>query len=377
MANGFAPYLLRNIQEVALSASPDMKVTPTGWLKYLAENAAQAKRVINEGWEDGTGHIRDMKIAYDTRGTEQDVVDTDDCDIEIIPSKAEATVDLDFYSKLGIYISDETMAQYMADASRTVAVGQPATPMMNELIRTIIIKLNGFFQKMDDNLLGAMVTNFGVNVRTGNNAATSLNFSKDASVQSLASGIAQILADVQINEMSGVPAIVGSGLFHQYQLQQVAKGLDGLGIDTSRFLNAYQFFYDPKTADKWGTNQIGVFEPNSVLLLQRNKYQGAFAGERGNSTFFTMMPPLVDSLGSRHLDLFNLDCQLKYIDCPTEVNTGYYDHVQTVTRGWQLIVSKPYGLWTLPSDAYASDDRLYGANGTLRYTVTNDCETCD
>lgn len=375
MANGFAPYLLAHTKQVFEGATPSEKVTPTGFLQMLTNNAARAKSMVNVG-SGPEGHTREFRIKYQTRGREIDIVDTDDCDIEIVPTYMEDTVTLDHFSKVGIFIDDATMAQYLRDASRTLRVGKPATPLMRELMETVVRKLNGFFQKVDDNLLGDMAALFGNNVRTGNNAADTLNFSKDRSVRSLADGMARVLTDYQNNEMHGTPAIVGDGLFHEYQMEQVAKSADNLGVDTSKYLPAYNFYFDPKVTSKWGSNNIGVFEPNSSLLLEYNKFEGDFAGDKGVSQFFTWTPPLVDTLGSRHLSMFKLDCQLKYIDCAENRNVGYDDVDTEIGRGYILLISKTYGLHNIPSDAYEADDRLTGNRGNLRYEVTNTCEAC-
>lgn len=376
MANGYVVNLLKHIAQVAGGATPSNKITPTGFLQGLIENGGTPQEVINQGTMDASGHVRDMKIKIAKRGVEQDVVDTDDCDIEVVPSYTEATVSLDYFSKMAIFISDDVIAKYEQEASQSVIIGQPATPFMREHLDSIVRQLTGFFQKVDDNLMGAMATNFGVNIRTGLSTASTLNISKDLSVSPLGGGIGRIIADAQLNEMSGVPWIVGAGNMHLYEVEQMAKGINNFGVDTSKFQNAYKFFYDPKAVTKWGANHIGVFEPGSVLLLERNRNLGFKAGEKGTSFFFTMTPPLVDSIGSKHLGMFRLDCQLKYYDCPTEVNVGYTDVPTTIDRGWVLTVSKPYGLWTLPAGGYDASDRLYGANGTLRYNVTNTCETC-
>jgi hypothetical protein len=61
--------------------------------------------------------------------------------------------------------------------------------------------------------------------------------------------------------------------------------------------------------------------------------------------------------------------QLKYIDCPTTIDVG--GAPQTVDRGWQVILSKYYTLWTQPDNAFDSGDPLEGTNGTLKYFVSN------
>jgi len=67
---------------------------------------------------------------------------------------------------------------------------------------------------------------------------------------------------------------------------------------------------------------------------------------------------------------------LKYIDCPTELVEAYTGEPVTAERGWALYISKQMGVFQIPGDAYQTTDRLYGVNGSLLYTISNDCAEC-
>jgi hypothetical protein len=370
---GFAPNLLMHMKQVAEGAYPAAKITAPGYLKMLLADKSPGVKIVNEGWDGDDGHFREMKVKYRTRGIEDNTTTSDTCDVDVIPVYSEADVSLRFYRQVGIVLDDATIARYLADASATVRVGKPATALMNETLGAIYEQLNGLFQGVDDDLLGVQAVNFGVNARTGSNASAAININKNADTYDLSDGLGRILADLVENEISGTPVIVGSGLFNNFDVQKFMASAASNGVNLSQF--PYKFFFDKKTATKWGSNQIGVFEPGAVKLLHRNKYKGAFAGEKGTSFFFTMSPQVQDQFGDS-LAPFTLDAQLKYYDCPTDITVSSYGGTRRISRGWALVVGAYYDQFNIPSDAYDSSDDLYQANGTLRYTISNDCENC-
>ncbi len=373
MSLGFVPNLLQHMKLVAGSAYPGAKITAPGHLKMLLADKSPGVQIVNEGWNGDDGHFREMKVKYRPRGIEANTSEEDNCDVDVIPVYSEADVSLRFYRQVGIYLDDATIARYMAEASKTVAVGKPATPMMNETLGAIYEQLNGLFQGIDGDLVGVQALNFGKNARTGSAASTTINLNKDASTFDISDGFGRILADLVENEISGTPVIVGSGLFNNFEVQKAMVGLNSAGLDLSKA--PYEFFYDKKTTTGWGANQIGVFERGAVKLLHRNKYKGAFAGAKGTSMFFTMSPEVTDQFGAS-LAPFTLDAQLKYYDCPTELQVNSYGGTRVIQRGWALVVSAYYDQFNIPSDAYDSADALTGNNGTLRYTITNTCTSC-
>lgn len=370
-ALGYAPYLLKHIREVAGGNTPSEKITSPGYLLYLAE-AGGTVNVVNEGEDRADGTHQEMRIKYRNRPVEDDIQDEDNCEIDGVPVYKEATVSLNYFSKYAFFLDDRIIARYMADASKTTSVGKPATEMMQEHLGAIYEMLNAFYGKMDGNLLTKQASNFGVNVKSGSNASVSVNLTQDATLNVLTEGLTRILADTIENELTGMPYIIGSGLFNNFDVQQFVKSANQAGIDTSKFIQKWKYFYDKRTSTKWGSNQIGVFAPGAVRPLFRNKFVGPFAGKKGESLFFTMTPQVTDSLGNplTH-DIFKLDVQMKYIDCPTDIEVNSYGGTQSVNRGWHLIFSKQYDQFNIPADAHAAADPLYGVNGTLRYTITN------
>lgn len=385
MANGFVPALMKNLALIAGGNAPVTKVTPKGFMAALILNGA-APQIINEGKIVG-GIYRDVTIKHRTRGTKAYVSGTDDCDVDLKPAYAETSVDLNGFSKLSLFLDDETIARYEEEANKLVAIPgimdkgsqvKVEPPMVvKDFWDMIIENVNGLYDDINTNLLTSQV--FGRNIRTGSNAAASVNISKDATKRSLVDGVPLILRDIQQHEMSGRPFVVGSGLFHSYVLaNQMRPGTDMGGFSDKLMTDAFDFFYDPAAHSVWGENEIGVFSPGSVAFIERNKYNGPQrAGWKGGDFYFTMKLPVVDSLGNNALSQLAVDVQLHYFTCPQEITGGPYFGTQTIDRGWQIIISKNYDLWNIPSNSYHFSDRLFGANGTLNYAITNNCDDCD
>lgn len=375
---GFAPYLLLHLNEVAKGNAPAKKITPPGFLRALLENT-EAPDVINAGIDDGNGHIRAMQIKYRNRLPAGQTVTTDDCNIDNVPVYKEASVNLSLFRKIGFYIDDATMSKYLAEATSVANINtagqvegfKSTTTFMQEFLDRLMEMLNGVFTDIDSDLVNKQAANFGVNVVAGNNNARTINILLDATKNNLAAGMTEILTEWQMNENEGPMIMFGNGLMHNYVLQNeiAKKGTDFNGVDTTEFEKLYKWYWDNATTTALGANQVGIIARNAVHLVTRARFKGAFAGFKGGSIFFTMTPPGVDSLGNA-LPRLELDCQLKYIDCPTTLQ-GPGGYAASFNRGWVLYVSKSYDLFNIPSDAFDPTDRLFGNNGTYRYSITN------
>lgn len=367
MANGFAEALLVHLDALYAdpTKAPSRKITPPGYLKMLLQSARP--NIISDGREVN-GHIRDVRVKYQTRGTEAIVSDEDNCDIDIIPVYEEVLVNNMLFRKIGLFIPDETIRKYEEDASRMVSSGGFPTQLMKETLDSIIKKAAGLVNSINAALLAEQVTNFGVHVETGTAAAVAINLPLDRTQNDLSEGMSGLISRIINNELDpNDVSMVGNGLMLNYMQQQAAKSYDQAGVNTAlEFLP--RFFWDPRTATVWGANQFGIFERDAVQLIEMDQFVGGFQGKKGTSDFFNAPLPLVDSLGES-LQSMNFDMQLRYLDCPTEIVVDYT--TQTVQRGYLLTVSKTFQQFNVPDNAYEDDDRLTGSNGTLRFVATN------
>lgn len=377
MANGYAPFLLQHLKQLVTDNYPGTKVTPTGFLKMLLLNnpSLQIPDYEKIRLTNSQGHVKEIKLWYHPRIKPSEVSTEPSCDNNFIPVRKEMTLSATGYRQLSFFISDIEIAKYQEEASKTVAVGQPATQLMNEHFTTIMTTVNGMMGSINLDLLG-LVT-WGDNATTGNNTAVSININQNTVINPLTDGFVRILNDYAANEFVGEPLMVGNGLMNAFQLQKAYASPGMNGVDLSKIGN-YQWYYDLYTTTPWGgANNIGVFSPGSIGFVDLNQYVGFRAKKLGNSTYFQIQLPVVPAQNDGTAELMTFDAQLKEIDCPTEVYDSNYGGVRTVKEGYQLIISKSYGLFQLPADAYQTGDRLEGNNGALRYTITNDCTECE
>lgn len=370
MATGFCPYLLTHINEVAKSANPMYKVRPTGFLGMLKSEMTPGSLKV----DSGNGHKKTVQVKYKNRFRIADTDTTASCDNVLVPAWKETTVGLTKFRQLAIHIEDSVIAQYCDDASKMVSYGTPASQFMNEFYESTILQgANALLGAVNRDLLNQMKANFGVHLATGTATAVTLNINKDSNTNLLTGGITKLLADYKRNQMSGRPLVVGSGLFLNHTLQMPFSTPMQNGLDNKIAAGQYDFFYDEDASLQWGTDNIGVFERDSIQIVEYLQNRGSFAGDKGVSTFGTINIPMATERG---IIPIGFDYQFKYYDCPTTLTDAYAGTSVTVNRGWSLILSKTFDLFTIPTDAYQSGDELSGNRGSLRYNVTNTCETC-
>lgn len=370
---GFMPYMLLQSKEVFKGSTASEKITPTGFLRALIESSRP--NVVSQNMSDDSGHIRDVKIKYQPRGRTGLTTTHDSCDVQVQPAYAEQTISRTLYRALGIMIQDDVVAAYEKEASAQVKQIQgipqlaQVNPLMMEFWNTIVRHANTLYGDINIDLVTAMATNFGKNQTTGLTTAKTINFPLDSTNNDLTAGMSGILADARLNEINlNNCYIVGGGLIDNYMLQQSAKSAAQNGLNTAQ-QPMLQYYNDLYTGAIWGANNFGVFERDSVQLVEANRFIGFKAGIKPGGSWFGVLPlPIMDAQGN--MQSIDFDVQVKYVDCPSSVVVGD-TYPTSVQRGWQIILSKSYDLFTQPSGAYNAADRLTGNNGTLRYNATN------
>lgn len=357
---GIAQGLLINAATITGINDPTLKITPAGFLRALMENNAMTS--INNLPDLQQGMDRDIAIRYQQRGNESEVTTLDDCDTPLTAEWKETTIGRPMFSKIGIFISDADMRKYEAEATKTLEVTANGTqidstrqPLMLGLYETMLAKINALISHMDSQLVSAQATKWGKNAAYGDSNAHTLTF---GTTPTMTDGIVKLQADMMENEVAGDVIVVGNGGVVLNDIYNRFKtGMDAAGIAATP-LRAYA---DSKTATAWGANHFGAFAKGNIGLVDFCKYKGEFAGERGDSVFFTL--PVPTTLANGEYASLEFDCQLKYVDCPVYDSENH----KIADRGYKLIVSKSYGLFNLPNDAFAANDRLAGVNGAFHY----------
>lgn len=376
MANGYCEALLLHLDSIAGQNYPGQKVTIPGFLNMLVSQPDRPS-AIQDGYQGG--HYRTVNVKYMPRTTVNQVSTSDTCAIDVLPAYKETSVSVNNIAQTGIFMTDDQVRQYCEEASRTVAIGQPATQVMNEHLKAILHSMNGIYQKMENVLTTSMASAFGKHKATGTATAVTVNIEQDGTLNDLGTGMTKLLMDAEANEFCGTPYFVGAlgGLMHAYSIQKQRMGLaPGLGYNPEALAADFQFFASGQTATTWGAQHVGMFAPGSVHLVERQDNVGSFAGQRGASFFTTIVDPRTQCWTPNGLGNIAFDLQVKYIDCPDDLGsniTNGYIQADSISaaRGYVLLIKKRYGLFTTPTNAYDGADVLAGSNGSLRYAMTN------
>lgn len=365
LGQGFAPYLLQHMKSVAMDATPQYKLEVPGFLNLIQSNdKPEILRLDTAG-----GHKKTAQVRYKQRWNKVHTDTSKSCDYTNVGTRLEAPVELSSVRQFAIHLSDETVAKYEEAASKSVAVGKPAVGVMNELYEEIILASSAILDGVNDDLATIAVSAIGRNRRTGSAAAATINLALNGTQNDLTTGLTQILADYKINGGMGTPKVWGSGLMYNFMLQQASKSADQAGFDTSVMAAGLNFFHDLSAPSILGSNQIVVYEKNAVQIVEYLEYTGFKAGAKpGASSFGVLTLPAISNGEILPVDF---DFQLKYNDCETVLTDAYYGTQLTLPKGFNLIISKQSGLFTIPDNAYRATDEMNGNRGSLRYTITN------
>lgn len=374
---GFASSLLQHLKVLLESNYAGTKITPTGFMKALVENNPSLRiSSVNgdsiEGLKRSTasGHIRDVRLKYLPRITPDQISDYDNCENDFGFQYSETELRTPLFSKAGFQLEWGFVERYKEEASRLVSLGStPDVVVLNEMVEQIMHTVNGLVANMDGKLLTSVV--WGINASTGLNTAKTININKDGSVFDLSDGVTEILHDASVNEIIGSPIIVGSGLMNKYEIAKAATGVNGGGLNRS-LQSGYDWYYDRPSEFVWGTDHVGVFAKGTVGLVDIDRYIAWKTGRHGTSEFAQITLPIETTDGTPQTMTFNL--QIRELDCPAEAFDGY--ETRSMGRGYQILISKNFGLFQAPIDQYSATDQLAGNNGALLYNVTNDCDSC-
>lgn len=369
MSLGFCPAILQGIDEVAKDANPMYKVQPNGFTSMLMR-ASTPGVIKNDSYN---GHKKTVTIKYRPRITVAQTDTTASCDNTLVQPYSEASVSIATYRQSSFHLDDEVLAQYCDDTTKMVSTGgAPSQLMYREVLDQIFSHANALLHGVNQDLLGLLT--FGRNKVNNVSTAVTVNLPKDTAVQPITDGIYKLMGDYKKNNLTGRPQIVGQGMMLNYSLSQPSKGLDQGGFDSKIASGFYDFWNDDDFDTVIGTNHIGVFEPNALQLVEYLKYQGYKAGAKpGASTFFTMPLPMI--VNNEVVPVW-FDVQLRYNDCESTITDAYSGSPLTIQKGYQVIISKNFGLFQIPSDSYRAEDPMHNVNGALHYLISNSCDVC-
>jgi len=349
MALGKSLGILQAIKEVTKDATPQYKLEPYGMLASL--KMAHSPGVIKA--DSGNGHLKDVKIKYKKRSVVADTSDEASCEMGSEPAYTEQSVSIANVRRTARHIPNnwiQALDEYAMDA-------------MYEVMDTLFIMANGILQATNRDLVTLALANLGKNRSTGSTAAVAVNIAQDSTVNNLGDGPNRILTDFRRNTFTGKPIVVGGGNFEAFMLQQNAKVPGFNGIDTRIQAGGFDFFPDYNVGDiASSANKILVYEKDAIQLVEFMENKGFNGKRHGVSNFGTLVLPM--QVGDQLVPV-EFDYQFRENDCDVEENSVVY------SKGTNLILSKRFGLYTLPTDAYQSTDPLTGNRGSLSYVVSN------
>jgi len=382
MALGFAPAILTHLGSLMANNYPGTKIIPSGFMKMLVQNnpKLRVKAINGEKVSEGPngmklntdgGQIRDVTLKSLPRITPDQVVDEDNCDNDVGFQYSETNLETPLFSKLGFPLEWSFVERYQAEAAKLTKVGaKPDMVVLEEMLEQIMHCVSGIVHNMDRKLLAQVV--WGVNVVTGNNNVKNININQAGNTLNLSDGVTEILNDAAENEVVGDLMLAGSGNFNKFNIAKNNIGINAAGINQGA-QNGYSWYHDVATNVLWGANQVGAFAKGAVGYVDIDRYIAWKRGRHGVSHFGQISLPIESHVGGAPVMVpFNL--QIRESDCPTEGFDGY--ETRTMGRGYQVFLSKNFGLWQSPTSAYQGTDRLAGNNGSYRYAITNTCDSC-
>ena len=374
MANGFAPYLLQHIESIAKSATPQNKIEMPGFLQSLL--TAHSYNQGNIKYDLMNGHFNAVNVKKKKRYTAAQTTNTPSCDVTNVSAYSEDAVSVANYRQLAVHIEDEVIAAYEKAASNPVSIG--SATVTQEFMTELMLAANGLLSAINSDLLTLAIAEMGVNRSTTVNTAKTINIGKNTNYNSLSEGATEILSDYKLNNMSGRPIAVGAGLFNNYMMQQAAKQAAQNGLDTRIQAGGFDFFYDNEVESISGVNDLLVYEKDAVQLITYLKYQGFKRRDTGENIFDVIKLPYMTQTANGGLAVAPLpiDVHFKFNACDAEFDTGGETPVE-LKKGWNMILSSNFGLYTIPDDAYRTGDPLEGNRGSLLYNITNECDDCD
>lgn len=369
MANGYSLGILQMQKDVSGDATPQFKLEPYGAVASL-KLAHTPGKIKNDTYD---GHSKTVKVKAKVRRTSADTGTTASCAVGAKPAYVEQTVSIANVRRDAIYLEDawlQLLDSYATqDAGAIADFGQAPFEMMD----AIISMANGIIEGVNKDIITLMLANMGVNRRTASAASTALNFNLSATVNNLNEGPNKIFQDFGVNNMKGSPIVLGGGNMEAFMLQQQAKTANASnGIDTRIQANGMDFFRDYNVgalaSGGNAANTILTFEKDAVQFVEFMANRGPwFTAKKGTSIFGTIPLPMVS--GNQIVPV-EFDFQFKSYDCDHDESDGNGGTV-TYHKGMNLILTKQFGLYTLPTTAFSASDPLYGNRGSLQYNITN------
>ena len=334
---GLCPALQVKLIEIAENQTPGFKRGSTGLLTCITDapntNGFLQRQVdMGDGKRnEGTGAGKKVLVRYSPRFTESDFVTDDvagDCDAERDKQPCQEEVEITNYVRSKkIEFSEwemrrlcEGQESFLAEEMQKLFDG--GARKINELIS---VDLAGQIGEYKD---GTTSKSFNIL-----NADGSSNFF----------GESEMMRQMREAEVSGGINVVGGGNWYLYANNRDKGGLQDTGIQIDQ-TGMFRLYYDNQVQDAsvlGDDNGAFILAENAVQFLEWNANVGIYR----KATELFVQDTIVDPVTGITWDL-----NMSYTYCGTR------------QRKWVMYIEKNFDLFTLPTDAFATSDRLSGVN---------------
>jgi hypothetical protein len=315
--------------------SPMMKRSKLGYLEGLTSplNMQGAQITPQEGSKNRTVLVRWRQRTIQSR-------------VDSTRSGTCTSTDYPDFNEEYVSLSKDIEYKFALNTSEFKKVCEGRSKFLED---TLALSFDAMARDINQALLTEQLTNFGINIATGDSDSQSITVFPAATGAPNASALQTLLADYDLdNEFTGSPMIIGGGNIYRFWKTLEQSCCNDGGVNMLELSNSigYSPFADTMVDGVIGANEFIVMEPTSTQFLTFNDYVGEDVTSSGTSVARgTVRDPKTGIL---------YDIKVLQDDCSDD---------------WVVKLNLTYDIWYQPLDTYHFDDHLYGTNGTLRYTA--------
>ncbi|HWB63521.1 MAG TPA: hypothetical protein VG603_08445 [Chitinophagales bacterium] len=325
---------------------------PTPLTSFLSSDI-NTSRILETSVSPGAGKLRNVKVVYTQRLTEDQVDSTltTDCQTDNEPAQDFTTYELD---------PDSGVERKETFPLRDLVV----TCQSNEdyVAQRIMAMLDAARRKMETELTSALagaVGKFATNDTEG--VATDRTYKTVATAYTDGrfneNALAEIVYSGRQAAFKGIPYIFGTGTIEKYFEKLYAPAVTQWGLDLEKYIDGkYVFLPSYRVANAFNpdanTERFVALDAGSFFILQYNKFEGM----EGLNDINAQSSGLVQGVLNDPVTGIPFNYKWVYSPC------GEYA---------TAVVSTAFRLAALPLDMYASSDRLNGVNGGLVFEIAN------
>ncbi len=335
---GLCERVQTSLNEILGSKAPSSKRTKTGYLQAITspQNTAGVEMLPID---PGNGKKRKVLVKYIQRGTEDDIVETQNttCAQDIEKEPFEQEVDITRYIRTkGIKFDDNEMRKLC----------EPDSQWMGEIVNA---EIDALVRVLNKRMLTIQSTNFGAfNPSISPATKKQVQLLKDSGENARFKGEAEIMEDFEYLDTMDRPILVGAGNLSMYAKLAKVGCCNSGGVNLAQ-AGDFDFFHDRFAGSiLGGANDFIGLVPGYVQLLTWNKYVGTYRKDNQTFSHGTIMDPVSG---------LTFDMKWHYNDC---------------NDTWSLFFGLWYDMFFLPSDAFAEGDELEDVNFTLHYEATDE-----